>query len=55
MAQKAQGIGLGLAIVKQIVDLHHGSLHLQRSELGGLLVQVHLPKTRKEEVSSAKV
>jgi len=55
MAQKAQGIGLGLAIVKQIVNLHHGSLHLQRSELGGLSVQVHLPKTRKEEVSSAKV
>lgn len=55
MTQKAPGIGLGLAIVKQIVDLHHGFVHLQRSELGGLSVQVHLPKTRREEVSSAKV
>ncbi|GAC33997.1 sensor histidine kinase [Paraglaciecola polaris] len=53
--KKGQGIGLGLAIVKQIVDLHTGRIHLQRSALGGLSVQVFLPRSRKREVSIAQV
>jgi two-component system sensor histidine kinase QseC len=38
------GAGLGLSIVRRIVDLHHGSVTLDRASLGGLDVQVHLPR-----------
>ncbi len=37
------GSGLGLAIVKHIVDMHHASITLGRSELGGLQVLVRFP------------
>ncbi|MDC8829274.1 ATP-binding protein [Alteromonas gilva] len=40
---KPTGSGLGLAIVGQIVALHHGSIALGESVLGGLKVQVTLP------------
>ncbi|HEY0635367.1 MAG TPA: ATP-binding protein [Gammaproteobacteria bacterium] len=39
----ANGSGLGLSIVKRIADLHHATLHLERSELGGLCVRLALP------------
>jgi two-component system sensor histidine kinase QseC len=36
------GCGLGLSIVRHIVDLHHGSVQLDESSLGGLKVTVTL-------------
>jgi two-component system OmpR family sensor kinase/two-component system sensor histidine kinase QseC len=37
------GCGLGLSIVKALADAHHANVDLGVSELGGLLVEVHLP------------
>ncbi|MFC1749764.1 ATP-binding protein [Pseudomonadota bacterium] len=37
------GSGLGLAIVKDIVELYHGTLTFEQSEMGGLKVRVELP------------
>src|SRR5690606_17840680 len=37
------GHGLGLDIVGDLVEVYHGELQHQRSALGGLAVQVHLP------------
>lgn len=38
-----EGTGLGLAIVKQVVDIHHGSIHVE-SDIGkGTTFTVHLP------------
>lgn len=39
------GSGLGLAIVKEIVELHHGQIHLRDTPGGGLSVRVALPLT----------
>lgn len=39
----AGGSGLGLAIVRQIVTLHGGSIGLDRSRSGGLLVSARFP------------
>ena len=44
MARTGGGSGLGLAIVAKIVSQHHGTIRLGRSELGGLLVEIRLPK-----------
>lgn len=38
------GAGLGLSIVQRIVELHRGAIVLGDSPLGGLDVQVHLPR-----------
>lgn len=38
------GSGLGLAISRQIVQAHHGSIHAEPSELGGLKVTITLPR-----------
>lgn len=40
---KSTGSGLGLAIVGQIITLHHGTIALGDSALGGLKVAVSLP------------
>ncbi len=40
---KAEGIGLGLSIVQAVVEAHHGTVHFERSALGGALVRVELP------------
>jgi len=38
------GSGLGLAISRQIVQAHHGAIHAEPSELGGLKVTITLPR-----------
>ena len=38
------GSGLGLAICKAIVERHHGRIVAGDSPLGGILMQIHLPK-----------
>ncbi len=42
--ENKSGSGLGLAIVEEIVDRYDGSLDLDRSRMGGLKVQVVLPR-----------
>ena len=44
VARTGSGGGLGLAIVAKIVSQHHGTIRLGDSELGGLLVEIRLPK-----------
>ncbi|MGY8689723.1 MAG: ATP-binding protein, partial [Verrucomicrobiales bacterium] len=39
------GTGLGLAITKRIVDQHHGTIHAERSALGGASFVVGLAST----------
>ena len=41
--ERTPGSGLGLAIVADLVELYHGSISLDTSPLGGLLVRVSLP------------
>ena len=38
------GAGLGLAICHEIVEAHSGSINATSSDLGGLLIQISLPK-----------
>lgn len=37
--------GLGLTICREIIESHGGSIHAEKSELGGLAVCIELPKT----------
>lgn len=43
---KADGTGLGLATVKTCVEIHHGSIEIDRSPLGGALFRVCIPTDR---------
>ncbi|MGL4251035.1 MAG: two-component system sensor histidine kinase EnvZ [Aeromonas sp.] len=49
VARTVGGSGLGLAIVGKIVAQHHGSIRLGRADIGGLLVEVRLPKQQPQE------
>jgi len=44
--EKTPGSGLGLDIVKELVDVYGGSMQLNRSELGGLKVELVLPAAK---------
>ena len=44
--EKTPGTGLGLDIVMELVDVYGGTLDMQRSALGGLLVELRLPTAR---------
>ncbi len=44
LGTKTSGSGLGLSICKKIIDLHHGKLEFSVSDLGGLKVQLYIPK-----------
>lgn len=39
------GTGLGMSIMSAVIERHHGSFTLRKSELGGLAIEVHLPRT----------
>ena len=49
VARTVGGSGLGLAIVAKIVAQHHGTIRLGSSDLGGLLVEMRLPKHQPQE------
>jgi signal transduction histidine kinase len=40
---KTKGTGLGLAITKRIIEAHHGTIRIERSELGGAKMTISLP------------
>ena len=39
------GTGLGMSIMSAVIERHQGTFTLRRSELGGLAIEVHLPRT----------
>jgi two-component system sensor histidine kinase CpxA len=41
--QEENGVGLGLSIVKAALELHHGSIDISASELGGLCLRLVFP------------
>ncbi|MDD2582377.1 MAG: ATP-binding protein, partial [Desulfuromonadaceae bacterium] len=45
---KARGTGLGLAITRQIIEQHHGEIHISSAIGTGTRVTVTLPTTQEE-------
>jgi two-component system sensor histidine kinase PhoQ len=41
--ESVPGQGIGLAVVREIIELYHGELHLETSDMGGLRALVTLP------------
>ena len=39
------GTGLGMSIMNAVIERHEGTFTLRKSELGGLAIEVHLPRT----------
>jgi len=39
------GTGLGMSIMNAVIERHKGTFTLRKSELGGLAIEVHLPRT----------
>lgn len=52
---EGSGAGLGLSIVQRIVELHGGSIGLDDSPLGGLRVEVRLPRAVRRPAGDALV
>jgi len=48
--EKRGGLGLGLAISKRLVELHGGTIEVDKSEGGGAKFQVRLPRWQNEPV-----
>ena len=44
LGNKTEGSGLGISIAQKIVQLHEGTLEISASQLGGLKIQIRLPK-----------
>lgn len=42
-AARPEGLGIGLAVVRRIVEMHHGSVSVERSTLGGARFVFSLP------------
>ncbi|HDL5444297.1 TPA: GHKL domain-containing protein, partial [Mannheimia haemolytica] len=45
-ARETGGAGLGLAIVQNVVKQHQGTIHLDKSNMGGLKIELKLPLWR---------
>jgi signal transduction histidine kinase len=45
-SKRQGGIGLGLAVVRQIIVAHHGSITASRSQFGGALFSIKIPKEK---------
>ncbi len=52
--QYVKGTGLGMAIVKEIVDAHHGEIHVESQEGEGTTIRVTLPVNGEKPVSPHK-
>lgn len=44
-SRETGGTGLGMSIMSAVIERHKGTLTLRRSDLGGLAIEVHLPRT----------
>ncbi len=44
LGNKTEGSGLGVSIAQKIIQLHQGTLEIAVSKLGGLKIQIRLPK-----------
>ena len=44
-SRETGGTGLGMSIMNAVIERHKGTYTLRKSELGGLAIEVHLPRT----------